>query len=783
MSFSIPGKSIPRFRFSSKAATLEQLAARVTRGRLCDQVVVGAGAWRADRGKVLGEIAGRFGGTELMIRSSAAVEDSWENSLAGAHLSVADVAHSGNTVAAAIDEVFASYSDPSAADEVLVQPMVKEVTMSGVVLTRDLDTGSPYYVINYDDFTGRTDTVTGGGESKTVLVHRSRIDALRSPRIRKLIDCVVELEAITGSHELDIEFCITRAEDVYILQVRPLAARQQWTPIPDAAVDMAIDRIRVAIAEAMRPEPDLAGRTTILSEMTDWNPAEMIGTAPRPLALSLYKSLITDRVWAAARAGMGYRDVAGPLLVDFYGRPFIDVRRSLNSFLPAGLDEGIALHLVDHQLARLAVNPELHDKVEFEIAVTCRDFSFPRARRELADAGFAADDVAEFEAALATLTGAALATGRAGINDLLARTDRFLQPRLDADRPAPLARVRRLLDDCRTHGTLPFSQLARHAFIGVAFLKSLVERGVFDQRDVDAFMHGIQTVATRLVRNMRELAAGTLSRSSFLDRYGHLRPGTYDILSWRYDEKPALYLGHGTPGASESRPGFRPSAAKRNAVEALLGEYGYRLSADQLLDYMTRAIEAREQAKFAFTRGVSDALSALARWGEEVGLSRDDLSFLPIEAISADDGRGVGALRDLVANGRQGSALTRAVRLPHMIVEPSDIDVVRLPLGRPTFITGKTVTGPTVTLATNDAPDIAGRIILIDSADPGFDWIFSHRILGLITKYGGANSHMAIRCAEFGLPAAIGCGERLFDILSKAAVIELNAAARKVTSH
>jgi phosphoenolpyruvate-protein kinase (PTS system EI component) len=53
----------------------------------------------------------------------------------------------------------------------------------------------------------------------------------------------------------------------------------------------------------------------------------------------------------------------------------------------------------------------------------------------------------------------------------------------------------------------------------------------------------------------------------------------------------------------------------------------------------------------------------------------------------------------------------------------------------------------------------------------------------LITKYGGANSHMAIRSAEFALPAAIGCGELLFETLSAAAVIDLDCAARKVSGH
>ena len=57
-------------------------------------------------------------------------------------------------------------------------------------------------------------------------------------------------------------------------------------------------------------------------------------------------------------------------------------------------------------------------------------------------------------------------------------------------------------------------------------------------------------------------------------------------------------------------------------------------------------------------------------------------------------------------------------------------------------------------------------------------WIFSHDILGLITQYGGANSHMAIRCAEFGLPAAIGCGERTFELMASARQVELNCADR-----
>ena len=44
--------------------------------------------------------------------------------------------------------------------------------------------------------------------------------------------------------------------------------------------------------------------------MSDWNPAEMIGTKPTPMALSLYSELITDEIWAHQRLKYGYKDVS-----------------------------------------------------------------------------------------------------------------------------------------------------------------------------------------------------------------------------------------------------------------------------------------------------------------------------------------------------------------------------------------------------------------------------------------------------------------------------------------
>ena len=72
-------------------------------------------------------------------------------------------------------------------------------------------------------------------------------------------------------------------------------------------------------------------------------------------------------------------------------------------------------------------------------------------------------------------------------------------------------------------------------------------------------------------------------------------------------------------------------------------------------------------------------------------------------------------------------------------------------------------------------------IVLIENADPGFHWILSKGIKGLVTKYGGVASHMAICCAEMNIPAAIGCGE-LFDELIQDSMIYIDCKQQKVWS-
>ncbi len=109
--------------------------------------------------------------------------------------------------------------------------------------------------------------------------------------------------------------------------------------------------------------------------------------------------------------------------------------------------------------------------------------------------------------------------------------------------------------------------------------------------------------------------------------------------------------------------------------------------------------------------------------------------------------------------------------------------VIPLQRAMANFVTQETVDAELYMLSsgTQVSQSLKDKIVCIENADPGYDWIFTRGIAGLVTKFGGTNSHMAIRCAEFGIPAAIGCGEQMFDRLVNSRRLVLNCRDKTLT--
>lgn len=782
--------------FGTKAETLDRIKTQIQSCVVPDMMFFTSQEWRHDHGGICRKVKDYFRDCPVAIRSSACNEDSAVHSMAGAYRSVLDVRSSDlEAIRSAVEEVLSSYKSGNGHDQVLIQNMVSPVAMSGVIMTHDLTNGAPYYIINYDDESGRTDTITGGkGVNKTVVIHHDAVSAyIESPRIASLLGFIRELEHVCGGREpLDIEFAQTQDGKVHLLQLRRIAVRKNWNRAVRTRLSEALEHISQFFESQSRQRNSLAGKTTVLGQMPDWNPAELIGTRPSPLAVSLFRKLITDSTWQEARASMGYKAVPEePLMVLLAGRPYIDVRNSFNSFLPSGLDPSIENSLIDAWLHRLSSHPEFHDKVEFEVAQTVMDFAFESNFGDRYAGVLASKERREYSDRLQELTvknvsvspgsslSSALQLVRQLENGTLAR---------QTNSP-PLRRALSLIDECRRYGTLNFSIIARHAFIAEMLLRSAIQKGVWTTERLEGFKRSLTTVAKELGLDFAGVMKGELSREAFMGRYGHLRPGTFDLLSPRYDQRDDLFDSGSlsADSAVAESHSFILSSAEQAGFASLLRQTGLPISVEELLLYAKTAMAGREYAKFVFTRHLSDALEQIAEWGENIGLTREDLSYLNLHDLSQLLVIPVTSdhethFHTLAEHRRTYLREMHGLHLGYIIRDVRDIYVVPLHRSAANFVTKQNIEGEVVLISNRmiGSTNLYRKIVCIESADPGFDWIFTKGIKGLVTKFGGANSHMTIRCAELGIPAAIGVGEQTFERLSKVTQIELRCSEKLV---
>ncbi|NOQ29640.1 MAG: hypothetical protein GQ570_00815 [Helicobacteraceae bacterium] len=768
-----------KLKLSSKSHTLEQLAKIISFADVLPMLRFKVSEYLDSSHLILEDIVAKFD-QNLIVRSSSVNEDNNITSNAGGFDSVANVKRNKEELDKAIQTVIKSYGKSlNKNDEVFVQPMLKNVSMSGVVFTSDIDTLAPYYIINYDE-SGSTSSVTqGDGKNlKTTIVFKN-YNKYTDKRVKQIIIASKECEKIFNNNFLDIEFAFANGK-LYILQVRAIV-QQNKTDLSGIDLDESLKKLYKKLKKLNAPHPKILGNKSIFGVMPDWNPAEIIGVKPKRLALSLYKELVTDEIWAYQRDNYGYRNLRSfPLLVSFLGVPYIDIRISFNSFIPKKLNESIASKLVNYYLEELSKNSNHHDKIEFEIVYSCYYFGIAKKLESMKTRGFSDNEIKRIEFELLELTNKIIDNKNGFYKKDLEKVELLKEKYSDIVHSSlsTIDKIYWLIEDCKRYGTLPFAGVARAAFIAVQFLNSLVDEGVLSLEDKNKFLNSIETISKKLTNDKQFLA-----KEKFLKKYGHLRPGTYDISSLRYDEAYDKYFSNFEYETIQDN--FQFTSIQIEKIEQLIVENGLRCNVDGMMAFIKESIEGREYSKFIFTKHLSKVLSYIEEFGEKLGLIKEDLAYLDIQKLknlyATLDHRDVKDIFEAdITKNREYYKYTQAIKLPTLIINEDDIYSFELNVEEANFVTLGSISEKVIDLDLNDSVAVNGKIICIKSADPGYDYLFSKNIGGLITCYGGANSHMAIRCAELGIPAVIGCGESMYSKYIKANVLTVDAANKQV---
>ena len=708
---------------------------------------------------------------KIIIRSSALDEDVENDTNAGKYFSCISNLKSNDL----LKNIYKVCSFLKIDDHFIVQTFISNPRLSGVIFTRCINDNAPYIVINID-YSKKTNLITAGKYNptmKTYYIHRSlKYVPLKFKKIIKLIS---SLEKITKNDRLDVEFA-QKGKFIYLFQCRKLFFKKKTISLNSELIN-----IEKKIIKIFKLQPGIFGKQNMLSNMADWNPAEIIGAKPYPLAISLYKEYITDHTWSVQRKYFGYKDVSPyPLMYNLGGSPYIDIRIDFNSFLPANLKDTICEKIINYYIKFLRKNVAYHDKIEFFCLPTFYNFFTKNKLKFLNDYENKLYFAELKKITIKNLDIELIKNEKNKIKELISK-----QLEIESKKISNLQKIFLHSYYCKKKGILPFASIARKAFISKSIFESFLNEKFINRESRDSFFLSIKTISKEINKDLINLKNNKIKKVNFLKKYGHLRPSTYDIDSKSYKENFSNYFDLKNINYIKAKNSFLLTNKLKKKIKSKI--YGI-ISPKNLMEYIETTISLREKFKLEFTKTIDYTFTNLKKIFKNLKINEQDIKYIDFKTILiASSELSLTKYRDILLKNiklnKDNYKKSSLIKLPDTINSCKDIYFFEQAKGKPNFITDKKITAKIFFIhkqkKLNNLKNLINKIIVIENADPGFDFLFSYNIAGLITKYGGPNSHMAIKCEELNIPAVIGVSN-LINNFRNNDTIEINCLDKKI---
>ena len=703
----------------------------------------------------------------IIIRSSARDEDNFKKTNAGKYLSKVSDTRSLAILKNNIELVLSKLKDN---DYIIIQNYIKDVEIAGVIFTRDHNNGGPYYIINYDN-SGKTNLITSGHKNpfiKTSIIHHSLNH--KPKKFNLLIEYIKKIIVKLKNDKLDIEFAI-KNNKIYLFQIRHLNIK---TKNLDKEINAALFNFSKKLKKIFKSSK-INRTSTILSNMTDWNPAEMIGKKPSNLSMSIYKKIITDDIWAKQRSDYGYLDVRpNKLMFNLLGSPYINVKTDFESFIPKKINKKDKNKIVSKYLNELKKDLSNHDKVEFNVIETCFSLNTQKKLNEI--------NIKNplYIKELKKLTENILINKKQFLKSELNKIGKINKEinNLKKENLSPIEKIYYSIHKCREIGTLSFSGIARIAFIYTKILRDLRDKKVITTNFFDRLFLSLNLVSDDILKLAYQTKKNKKLKKKFDTLYGHIRPSTYSIEVKNYKKNFNNYFK--SVNYKSIKKSIKISSKETEDLNIFLKKISKKLSSNIFLNDAKKTIEAREYSKNEFTKFIDFIFENINKLAKEMGINENRMKFVNIETLlSQYENLSISKLKKIllyeIKNNSKDYEILSQTKLPDIIKSYKDIYYYEVNRNIPSYITKLIVTGQIIHLKKNmNFNLLKNKIVVIENADPGYDFIFSYNIKGLITKYGGSNSHMAIRCQENNIPAIIGSGEIDFENIIQKKTVQIN---------
>jgi pyruvate,water dikinase len=266
---------------------------------------------------------------------------------------------------------------------------------------------------------------------------------------------------------------------------------------------------------------------------------------------------------------------------------------------------------------------------------------------------------------------------------------------------------------------------------------------------------------------LRDVAAGKLDRSLFLERFGHRGPQEMELSQPRWGEDHEILdrLIRQTAGSlinegASEEP--RHSAWEKIVAEAKLGAL-QRTALEPEVEHLRTYLALRETAKHHLMRGYALIRRLLVELDRRFSLQGGIFFLTPDELPRLTAGEN---LTNVITQRRRRRSVVLSLEVPQVLFS-DDLEAI----GRAVKLEGvEELKGVPLSAGVAEAPalvlerpdldavPVEPYILVCPSTDPAWVPLFV-RAKGLVMETGGVLSHGAIVAREFGLPAVAGLAE------------------------
>ena len=163
-------------------------------------------------------------------------------------------------------------------------------------------------------------------------------------------------------------------------------------------------------------------------------------------------------------------------------------------------------------------------------------------------------------------------------------------------------------------------------------INSLVELNILSEKKKNLFLKSIDNITSEFLKDSTDLKKRKIDKKTYFKKYGHLRPGTYNLTSKKYEK--LNFNEFRNQKFTKTLSKFQLDGNSKNKIDKLLKLNNFKgINFEKLFLFLQIQLNGEKKENLSTRKYVSYILDLVEAYGEQYKINKRDLVYVNIEQI------------------------------------------------------------------------------------------------------------------------------------------------------